>query len=348
MARKKKHEEPENHERWLVSYADFITLLFAFFVVMYSVSSVNEGKYRVLSDALLAAFRSPQKTLQPIQIGSSAKSPQSNNLDFRNAPNIISAPNLPLPDVARKNNGGGVPNPLAELADHVEAALSRLIDEDLIAVRFEDNYVEIEIKSNILFPSGGTKLTRDARKILIKLAKVLRNFPNFMRIEGHTDNTAMRSKAYASNWVLSAARAASVVDLFSKNGIEPERMSAVGYAQYRPIADNDYPAGRNKNRRVSIIVINQSGLGEMREDLYLASMSKDGKPPQRTRVGPDGQPEWEPPRDVTKQPVTTTDHFPVVNLPMKITPSLPRNQVPSIDHIDQARKSTKPEKQGAR
>ena len=204
MARKKKHEEPENHERWLVSYADFITLLFAFFVVMYSVSSVNEGKYRVLSDALLAAFRSPQKTLQPIQIGSSAKSPQSNNLDFRNAPNIIAAPNLPLPDISRKNIGGGMENPLAELADRVEMALSRLIDEDLIAVRFEDKYVEIEIKSNILFPSGGTKLTLKAKKILTKLAKILRNYPNFVRVEGHTDNTAIRSKIYASNWVLSA------------------------------------------------------------------------------------------------------------------------------------------------
>ena len=96
MARKQKHEEHENHERWLVSYADFITLLFAFFVVMYSISSVNEGKYRVLSDAIVAAFRSQEKSIRPIQVGEPTRAPKSTQMEVQKTPGIVKSPNPPI------------------------------------------------------------------------------------------------------------------------------------------------------------------------------------------------------------------------------------------------------------
>ncbi len=335
MARKKKHEEHENHERWLISYADFITLLFAFFVVMYSVSSVNEGKFRVLSDALLAAFRSPQKTLTPIQVGNPAKAPQTDHLGYRQTPNIISAPDLPLPDVGRHRRGmGGVPAPMAELADHIEQALARLIDEDLIAVRHNDDYVEIEIKSSLLFEAGSTQLTEDARKIVETLGKVLRNFPNFMRIEGFTDNTPLTGGPFGSNWVLSAARAASVVQHLEKIGVHPGRMSAVGYGEHRPVADNATPEGRFQNRRVSITMLNQTEADELREDLYLASTTKDGRPPRQQPGYIDEGSGWAPPRDVTSDAVTTTGRFDILGSPIGPIAPPAAPLAPPVEYVD--------------
>ncbi|TPW17980.1 MAG: chemotaxis protein MotB, partial [Halothiobacillaceae bacterium] len=272
MARKKKHEEHENHERWLVSYADFITLLFAFFVVMYAVSSVNEGKYRVLSDALLAAFRSPQKTLLPVQVGNPAKAPKSDLMESRQTPAVVMAQNLPIPDIKRRKTGaGGGADPLTEIATKIEQSLARLIDEDLIAVRHDDEFVEIEIKNKILFPKGGIELDETAKTVIKKLAAILRNFPNLVRVEGFTDNSPIDSPLYPSNWELSAARAATVVRMFAEFGVQPGQMAATGYSEYKPRVENTTPEGRNANRRVAVIVMNQADNTQTREELYLSS-----------------------------------------------------------------------------
>ncbi len=300
MARKKEPEEHVNYERWLVSYADFITLLFAFFVVMYSVSSVNEGKYRVLSDSLMAAFRSPQKTLMPIQVGNPAKAPNASSAPNQ-VPAVVIAPNLPLPQLKEKKaSGGGGAASMFEVADRINDALMRLIDEDLIAVRYDDDYVEIEIKSELLFKLGGTVLSKEAKIVAAKLAKVLRNFPNLIRVEGHTDDSPIKSAAYASNWELSAARAGAIVRLFAEQGVHPAQLSAVGYAEYRPVEDNATPEGRIKNRRVSVVVLNQTQDSSLRENLVMAAMSKEGKPPMRL-AEPDG---WTQPTDVSHRAVT--------------------------------------------
>jgi chemotaxis protein MotB len=318
MARKQKHEEHENHERWLVSYADFITLLFAFFVVMYSISSVNEGKYRVLSDSLMAAFRSSPKTMLPIQEGQPAKAPQTQNLAQRPEANLVAPPDLPLPDVARrKKNAGGPPMPAAEIATRLEEQFDRLIDEDLIAVRFNDDYVELEIKGDIIFLPGSTQLTREAQDIVRQLGLVLRNFPNVLRVEGFTDDTPVKSVVYPSNWELSGARAGAVVRELVGQGVPPPRLSAVGYGQYRPIADNDTPEGRNRNRRVNVVVLNQTDTEGLREDLHLASLSKTGKPPPG--VGDGERSGWAPPVDVTSQPLTEQSRFSVIDVPLNFS-----------------------------
>ncbi len=292
MARKPKHVEHENHERWLVSYADFITLLFAFFVVMYSVSSVNEGKYRVLSDAIVAAFQQSQKSLKPIQIGQSARSQQSASLEFKDTANPIKAPESPMshPSRANKHEGdyqedevdfsefpmanermlqkgdgrnedqsavdrqGLSEAQLSVIANEIEAAMQPLIDRDLISVKRNKRWIEVEINTDILFASGSAKMQPQSIPVLEALSRILAAFPNDLRVEGFTDNVAIKSTVYPSNWELSAARASSVVRLFSVHGIEPERMAAIGYGEFRPLVSNETREGQIKNRRVMVVI----------------------------------------------------------------------------------------------
>lgn len=288
MARKQKHEEHVNHERWLVSYADFITLLFAFFVVMYSISSVNDGKFRVLSDAMVAAFRSAPKSMEPIQVGVPAKSPRDQAQEKRRSPATIEVPRDPLPapvtDEVSKidrpedkgvvtqtdaTQGAGSAAPrdrsvamgLGGMADEIERAMAPLIKEHLIAVRRNDLWLEVEINTSILYPSGSALLNDSARPVLDQLGEILKPFANPIRVEGFTDNVPIKSLPFPSNWELSAARAAGVVQRFAKAGVDPLRMAAVGYGQYHPIADNGTEAGRAQNRRVVIVVL-ETVLGE--------------------------------------------------------------------------------------
>ncbi|MFZ5594651.1 MAG: flagellar motor protein MotD [Pseudomonadota bacterium] len=248
MARKKKHEEHENHERWLVSYADFITLLFAFFVVMYSISSVNEGKYRVLSDSLIAAFKASPKSMEPIQIGKDAKSSDDK------AKSAIIMPKVPVPQLGKGENASS--QTLNRMASKIEHAMSELIAKGLVSVKRGNLWLEVEINTNILFPSGSANLQDEAKPVLSEISKILRDFKNPIRVEGFTDNKPINTIVFPSNWELSSARSASVVHLFMNNGISPERMAAVGYGEYRPFQDNATEDGRNKNRKVVIVILN--------------------------------------------------------------------------------------------
>jgi chemotaxis protein MotB len=142
-----------------------------------------------------------------------------------------------------------------KMADALEESMSKLIQQDLIAVRRNDLWVEVEIKTSILFPSGSAVLQHEALPVLSEIANILKNFPNPIRVEGFTDSLPINTVAFPSNWELSAGRAASVVHLFTKEGMEPRRMAAIGFGEYRPIADNSTPEGRNKNRRVVILIL---------------------------------------------------------------------------------------------
>jgi chemotaxis protein MotB len=278
MARKKRNEEHENHERWLVSYADFITLLFAFFVVMYSISSVNEGKYRVLSDSMVAAFRDPARSLEPIQVGQLVRAPlQSEEPLDRNKPVIeiikIPVPRVPIeapwkekaqeqagPDTGRQAEphqaeDNEVDETTRELADSIEEAMTELVDDGLIDVRRDKRWIEVEINSKILFASGSAELADSSLPILRQLAEKLRSLNNVIHVEGFTDNIPINNFEFISNWELSAARAASVVHLFSRFGIDPGRMAAIGYGEYRPVESNDTAAGRARNRRVVLVIM---------------------------------------------------------------------------------------------
>ena len=256
MGRRRRHEEHENHERWLVSYADFITLLFAFFVVMYSISSVNEGKYRVLSETLEGVFSNPKRSVDPIQVGqisrgegpiaASPVSPALPNFEIE----LPEVPQPPTPEPEITEDKG-----IEKLNKQLSSALSTMIDNENVTIKQTKDWLEVEIKSNFLFGSGEARLAADAVPVIGQIADVLAPADNAIQVEGFTDNIPISTPRFPSNWELSASRAASVVNLMSRFGVTPERMSAVGYGEFRPIADNDTEIGRQKNRRVVLIIL---------------------------------------------------------------------------------------------
>jgi chemotaxis protein MotB len=237
--RRRRQPEHENHERWLVSYADFITLLFAFFVVMYSISSVNEGKYKVLSDTLVGAFNQPQRTIAPIQIGEEV--PRSL------APGTESGE-------ASDGTGGGAGDALRDITDSMRSAFGDLISAGDLEVRGNELWIEIELNSSLLFPSGDALPLDAAFGMIDRIASILAPYDNPIHVEGFTDNIPIQSRLYPTNWELSAARAASVVRMLASGGVNPERLAAVGYGEFRPVADNTTMAGRRANRRVVLLV----------------------------------------------------------------------------------------------
>ena len=248
MARKKPPEEPENLERWLVSYADFITLLFAFFVVMYSISQVNEGKYRILSDTLNSAFQVDARTMSPIQMGDPGIA--------ANAPEMQQTDRIGRTTSAVDQNRMASPaeQSVARMKENVSEEMKPLVDEGLLSVSEDTNFVEIEIDTSALFDSGGAEPTEAAVPILEAIGNILKPLPFPVKVEGHTDDRPIQTERYPSNWELSAARAASVVRLLSRGGVEAARLSAVGYGAERPVADNDTAEGREENRRVVLVL----------------------------------------------------------------------------------------------
>lgn len=243
MGRKRKEEEHENHERWLVSYADFITLLFAFFVVMYAISSVNEGKYRVLSDSISSAFRNvPGNTVgamvqvnpnAPVPVTIPFKKPQVTNLKT---------------DTNRERNK----ELLRNKAKEITAALAPLVEQGQVRVTEGALGITVEINASVLFDSGEARLQLPAVRALTAVGQILATTDFPIVVEGHTDNAPINTLLFPSNWELSGARAASVVRLFIDTGVAAQRLTATGFADQRPVADNALPEGRQRNRRVAI------------------------------------------------------------------------------------------------
>ena len=295
MRRKRRHEEEhENHERWAIPYGDLLTLLLAFFVVMYSISSVNAGKYRVLSDSLYAAFRGEPRTLEPIQVGQKRAGSGADikvsivqQAILKGQPRALLAPvplavstpipNAPYHDLAPppgNDNGvkaaSGPAKPadaeqaakaqaaavmLTRVADDVAKAMSGLVKKNLVVVRRKQSWIEVEIRTDILFPSGSAQISPKAVDIIQRLAAVLAHFPNPVRVEGFTDDRPIRTMQFYSNWELSAARAGSVVHVLSDHGLASDRLAVVGFADQHPVASNATSQGRNANRRVSVVIL---------------------------------------------------------------------------------------------
>jgi chemotaxis protein MotB len=263
MARKKKHEEHVNAEAWAIPYGDLVTLLFALFTVMYAMSSVNEGKFRVLSDSMIAAFRGAPKSLQPVNIGDKQPGKGGDKPLVGITPTALmklkqDVSGAEAPRVIAITDGAdskGEPGALVRMERAVQDAMQALIDAKLVTVKRENMWLEIEINADILFPSGAAGFASSAEPVLDKLAEVLKPFPNPIRVEGHTDDRPVHTAAYPSNWELSAARAASVVHEFTKAGIDPLRLEIVGFGEFHPRQSNATQEGRNANRRVAILVL---------------------------------------------------------------------------------------------
>jgi chemotaxis protein MotB len=287
MARKHVHEEHANHEAWAIPYGDLVTLLLALFVVMYAISSVNEGKFRAVSDALNAEFGGPPRSISPLQLGkhqllgssfdrpslatSAARigpAPASQLMQSKAARQSLDMPRYGkatpgMVQTALDGGGGGgkgvgkgsSEGQLMALGENIQAVLSDLVQKKLVTVRRGANYLEVEIQSDILFASGVAAPNPIAAKTVREVADVLRDVPNAVRVEGYTDNQPIATAQYASNWELSAARAASVVHVLADQGVPASRLAVVGYGEYQPIADNGTPAGRNANRRVMLVIL---------------------------------------------------------------------------------------------
>ncbi|MGE8499301.1 MAG: flagellar motor protein MotD [Pseudomonas sp.] len=259
MGRRRRHEEHENHERWLVSYADFITLLFAFFVVMYSISSINEGKYKILSESLTGVFNQPDRSIKPIPVGD--ERPRTTEPDR-------SMVDEDLTQMAADN--------LQSIADSVSQAFGDLIQSDQLKVRGNELWIEIELSSSLLFPSGDALPDDQAFEIIEKVAKILAPYENPVHVEGFTDNLPIRTAQYPTNWELSAARAASIVRMLAMDGVDPGRLAAVGYGESQPVADNATAEGRARNRRVVLVVSRNLDVRRSVSGVGSANASPDG------------------------------------------------------------------------
>lgn len=239
MARRKPfQEDTEHHERWLISYADFITLLFAFFVVMYAISVVNIGKYTVLSEALGDAFGGRGAALKSNTQVEVEALPLSNIIAHRRA------------EAAKRDR-----ERLALLARKLNASLAPLVNGGKVRVTQNARGVTVEINASVLFDEGAAVLAGNARETLGAVAQLLRDDPHAIEVEGHTDDTPIRNPLFPSNWELSAVRASSVVRLFIENGVAERRLAAVGRGANVPAAPNDTPEGRARNRRVAVTIL---------------------------------------------------------------------------------------------
>jgi chemotaxis protein MotB len=237
----------------MVSYADFVTLLFAFFVVMYSISSVNEGKYKTLSDSLGVAFSIKEQSpaLSPIQIGSLPTTIQPIPLEYPATQDAEERRQLSEEILKERKQ-------LSQVSEQIGQVLAPFIDDNLVAVKKHDYWIELEMNSEMLFLSGEAELSKKAIPVLEKVVDVIKPLPNMVNVEGHTDNVPIDNLIFRSNWDLSSARATSVVHELVTGGINPTRLSAIGYGEFHPIGDNKTEEGRFKNRRVVLVLMSQA------------------------------------------------------------------------------------------
>jgi chemotaxis protein MotB len=309
MARRRKHEDHVNHEAWAIPYGDLITLLLAFFVVMYAISQVNEGKYRVLSDSLVAAFHGTPRTVDPIEVGEKQSGPgfetdqiradhqplaaQPRSLGMQMPGSSATSPVSSPRQITRR--AAAAAQALRQVGDQLQDAMADLIKSDMVVVRRNEFWIEVEIKTDILFPSAGAQLAANAVGIMERLAKVLAPFNNLIRVEGHTDNRPISTVAFYSNWELSAARAASVVRVLASHGVAPARLAVIGYGDTRPRAPNTTAEGRDQNRRVVMVIL-----------------STDAKPDDQQQV-PDSSPSASPNTAPATPPATNSATPPAAN-----------------------------------
>jgi chemotaxis protein MotB len=240
MNRKRRPTSKPGHERWLVSYADFITLLFAFFVVMFASSQVDKGKIGKLAAAIQLAFKDLGIFPSPTsRIPVSLEGPPPNNL-----PSIS--------DLVDTNN---ISN-LAKLQKELAQALAGEITRGEVALKVGHEGLVISLREVGFFDSGSAEVKLKSEPSVARIAKVLKAHPYNVRIEGHTDNVPIHTDRFASNWELSTARATEMTKLFiTKYEFPPERLSAAGFGEFHPVSPNETEEGRALNRRVDIVIV---------------------------------------------------------------------------------------------
>lgn len=238
-----------SHERWLVSYADFVTLLFAFFVVLYASAQVDRQRAMQVSDAIRSGFQQ----LAAFQDESAAAGTRPLPTDPRFASSAAPASSTKL---TADPNSNVKPEDLADLNGELARALAAQIKRDEVAVHMERDGLVVSLREIGFFDSGSANLKPGAKEAFSKVAVILRAHSCAVRIEGYTDNVPIHTAQFASNWELSTARASSLVrSLANSYGLSPELLSAAGYAEFHPTFSNDTSQGRALNRRVDVVIL---------------------------------------------------------------------------------------------
>ena len=252
--RMKPIEESDHHDRWLVSYADLVSLLFAFFVMMYGIASADLEKQILISQAIGEAFGKPPAALL------------SNE-----TPKVLLPPVLTTQQDARQTaQQSREREQLTAMANSIRSVLAPLVAQGRVRVTQTNRGIGVEINASVLFAPGDARIGADAGKALVALAAVLKQGEHTIQVEGHTDKVPINNSAFTSNWELSAVRAASVVRLFIEHGIAANRLAVLGYGENQPVADNATAEGRVRNRRVQLMILSAAGAPVLEADPVVA------------------------------------------------------------------------------
>jgi chemotaxis protein MotB len=248
MARKKPHAQHANHERWLVSYSDFITLLFAFFVVMFASSQTDKSKAQQISDSVEDALKKGGITATVHEVlGGTVDEKGKGNAQMK-GPGGSEPKNVPNPAIAE----------LLPSMTFLTKALESEIKAGKIEVHLEPRGLVVRLPQAAFFPSGDDSVDPSTYTALDKVGATIRELSNPVRLEGHTDSVPIHTARFHSNWELSAARSIVMLDLLAtRSNVPRERMAIAGYADTAPVASNDTPEDRAKNRRADIVILNQ-------------------------------------------------------------------------------------------
>lgn len=254
--RRRKHSSHENHERWLVSYADFITLLFAFFVVMFASSQADKGKAREVSQAVSRALEqgTVSGTASAIArvLGGTVDDVGQGNAMMKGPGGVHKAPRE------------GQTDQVVELMPSLKALTADLeaeVKQGKLDINLQPRGLVVSLRESAFFPTAEDIIHPQAFPTLAKLAKVVNALPNQIRLEGHTDSLPIRNWRFRSNWELSSARAIAMLETFeTRFGVEKGRMAIVGYADTSPVATNETEDGRARNRRVDVVILSHLGL----------------------------------------------------------------------------------------
>lgn len=259
MRQRFRHSESEHEplDRWLVSYADYVTLMFALFVVLYSIAINKEEQFKTISDTLSQVFEKPvdNKTGVKADAVLTDNQPRSDYQQFGASLETPTGPEI-MAD-AKDNPIQTKPqfgNPLVSLQEQLTQSLANLIEKGVAKVEQDDEWLLIQLNSGLLFPSGSGAPTKGADLILAEIVEVIKQTQNLVRVRGYTDNEAIHNEIFDSNWELSMTRAMAILRRLQQLGIAPERLAAEGYGQYSPFDDNATVQGRAANRKVVIAV----------------------------------------------------------------------------------------------
>ncbi len=259
MALKKEPEKHANHERWLVSYADFITLLFAVFTTLYAMSQTDKKKVEEIMQSLQQSFG---------MVTAGAPSPKINVIQSKQIavvptikPEISVLPGSTRTAATGKGKGHAEEKDFRQIKSSIEAYLIKQGAQGKVALGITRRGLVVSLKEAGFFDSGSAQIKQSAYDLLNTIAEAMTQYNNPLRVEGHTDNIPISTSQFPSNWELSAARATNVLKYLLKYyDTEPEKISATGYGEFRPVADNATAEGRSQNRRVDLVML--SGEGE--------------------------------------------------------------------------------------